>query len=232
MTEPPIDVERVIREVLAEMGFAPPAPRDPPAGGASGELVVRSRVVTMAELGNRLGGLRRLVVPSQAVVTPSVRDALRRKGITLVYGQPEASSAASPARQVKLVLAAVGSRFDPGPLGRALENEGIDVDVRRSDCLIAATDALIAELGESRTLGVLLSGDPAIALCLANRAPGVRAVWGIDPARTVDDAASVGANLLVVDPGAMGVFQLNRLIGRFCRQGPAECPETLRARLG
>ena len=232
MAEPPIDIERVVREVLAEMGLAPEARRDAAASPENRELVVRSRVVTMAEVGDKLDGLRRLVVPLQAVVTPSVRDELRRKNIMLVYGQPEATSTASPVRQVRLVLTAVGSRFDPQPLERALQNEGIDVRVRRSDCLIAATDALSAELGESRTLGVLISTYPAIALCLANRLSGVRAVWGIDQARAEADAASVGANLLVVDPGAMGVFQLKQMVGRFCRRGPAECPETLRARLG
>ena len=254
MAEPSIDVEKVVREVLAQLGVAPqsqsaavreasasgsPAPsssagkpqaRVPAASNEpDGALAVPGPVVTMAELEGRLEGIRRLVVRPQAVVTPSLRDELQKKNITLVYEQPAPAACAGNGR---LVMTVLGSRFDAAPLTRALQNEGIEVDARRADCLIAATDQLAGEVSRPDTVGLVLSRYPAVALCLANRHRGVRAVLGVDAATASADAASVGANLLVVDPESTELFQLKQMVSRFCREGPRQCPEVLRKRLG
>lgn len=254
MAEPSIDVEKVVREVLAELGLAPPssgeaaqgtdasgsaarsassaagtAPVAARSGETEGELVVLSHVVTMAELEGRLEGVRRLVVPPQAVVTPLVRDELHRKNVALVYDEPVPVESAG---SVRLAMTVLGTRFDPAPLSRALESEGIEVRTHQTDCLVDATDRLAGEVCEPNTLGLVVSTYPAVALCLANRHQGVRAVLGIDAARAVADAASVGANLLVVDPRTTSFLQIKQMVGRFCREGPRECPESLRQRLG
>ena len=253
MADPSIDVEKVVREVLAKLGLAPPssgeaaqgtdasgsaarsassagtAPVAARSGETEGELVVLSHVVTMAELEGRLRGVRRLVVPPQAVVTPSVRDELHRKNIALAYDEPVPVESAG---SVRLAMTVLGTRFDPASLGRALESEGIEVRTHQTDCLVDATDRLAGEVCEPNTLGLVVSTYPAIALCLANRHQGVRAVLGIDAARAVADAASVGANLLVVDPSTTSFLQIKQIVGRFCREGPRECPESLRQRLG
>ena len=253
MTEPSIDLEKLVREVLAALGVAPEpaahAVQQAATGDSSaaapaadhaqttpaaaprpdGELVVLSAVVTMSELEGRLEGVRRLVVPPQAVVTPLARDELHRKRITLVYDQPVPVPGAGKGRLVMMVL---GSRYDPVPLTRALRNEGIEVETRRTHCLVDATDQLAGEVVEPNTLGLVVSTYPAVAICLANRHQGVRAVSGIDTATAVADAASVGANVLVVDPGTTGFFAIKQMISRFHREGPGECPEPLRERLG
>jgi hypothetical protein len=257
MAEPSIDVDKLVREVLAKLGAAtdagadaarteeaaaPPAPSRPapdaevaPTRSAAapvpsnGELVVLRQVVTMSELEGRLEGVRRLVVPPQAVVTPSVRDELHRRNVTLQYDQPVP---VPPGGSVRLVMVVLGSRFDPAPLTRALQGEGIGVETHRTDCLVAATDQTAAELAKSNTLGLVVSTYPAAALCLANRHQGVRAVLGIDAATVEAEAASVGANVLVVNPRTTSFFQMRQMIGRFCRGGPRECPELLRERLG
>jgi hypothetical protein len=181
----------------------------------------------MAEVGDKLAGIRRLVVPPQAVVTPSVRDELLRRNVTLVYGQPAVS--ARPER-VHLVLAVLGSRYEPGSLLAAVESEPVQAELRRYDCLVAATDELAREVADPDTLGAIISTYPAMAVCLANRHRGVRAVWGLDPARLLSDLESVGANLLVLDPRSLGPFPLRQMVVQFCRRGPGECPETLRER--
>jgi len=126
----------------------------------------------------------------------------------------------------------LGSRFDPVPLAKALQGEPIEIQTRTADCLVAATDELAAALGKPNSLGLLVTTYPAVAVCLANRHQGVRAVWGIDAGRLAADAASVGANLLVLDPGTTSFFQLKQMAIRFARGGPAPCPEDLRQRLG
>ncbi|MFH1266153.1 MAG: hypothetical protein ABIK89_10535 [Planctomycetota bacterium] len=243
MTEPLTDVDKVVREVLAVLGAAPKSPAvatqtsgagDPsgspaPPSERDGVLEVGGQVVTMAELEGRLGGIKRVVVPAGSVVTPSVRDELRRKNVSLVYGR---AGAAASGGGVRLAMVVLGSRYDPGLLARALEGEGIDVDARQADCLIAATDQLAGELSRPDTLGLVLTRYPAVALCLANRHRGVRAVWSVDAATAAFAAASVGANVLVIDPQTVGFFQLRRMVGRFCDEGPRECPESIRERLG
>ena len=77
-----------------------------------------------------------------------------------------------------------------------------------------------------------MSTYPAVAICLANRHQGVRAVSGLDAATAVADAASVGANVLVLCPRGLGLTQLRQMIREFCREGVRECPEALRNRLG
>ena len=83
---------------------------------SSTDLVIRSRVVTMAEL-TRLDGVRRIVVPRGAVVTPAVQDEPRRRGITVA----ESSDAAGePAVAVRIVVGPLLANFDPAALLAAM----------------------------------------------------------------------------------------------------------------
>jgi len=221
MAEWSLDVDRVVREVLAELGLAPPvAPGD--------ELVLSCQVVALSELDGRLEAVRRLVVPPGAVITPAVRDELRRRNVTLAYGSPTAASAAAP---VRLLVATVGRQPDPASLLGGLANEGIEIAQHNLDCLIAATDLLAGEIAKPHTLGLMLTRHTAAALCLANRLPGVRAVSGTDASAVGAAIAAVGANLLVVDPAAVGPFRLKQIVSEFCRGGARPCPEVFKERL-
>ena len=228
MAEPASQLERIVLEVLADMGLAP---RPGPAGAtgpAEGDLIVERRVVTLADLPERLDGVRRVVVPPGAVVTPSVRDALHRRHLPLIFGTPTTqASAGSP----RVILMTLGAKHDPAPLVKDLAGEGFAVEPRRVDCLIAATDQLAGELRPGGTLGVLLTGHAAAALCLANRLAGVRAVRAATVEGVSADAEAVGANLLVVDPAAQGSFPTRQMVLRFLRTGPWECPQVFRQRL-
>jgi hypothetical protein len=242
-----IDVTQIVREVIAELerrqGADAAAPDGPAAGCAAApetnqptatsanprELVVCSRVVSLAEIGDRLAHIRRLVVPPGAVITPAARDALEDRNVALVFGptgQPATATAA------KLLLVTVRTTYDSGGLVGALRGEGINVESQTSDCLIRSVDTLAGRVADGATLGVLLTPDAAAAMCLANRLSGVRAVSATQPGAAVDAARAVGANVLVVDPRGRGVFQLKQLVSAFCRSGPCPCPEVLRARLG
>jgi len=245
MPEASIDIERVVREVLAELRRLPqadgsaapshasqPAPataRAPQPAAGEGDLKVTSRVVTMTELDGRLARVRRVVVGPQAIVTPAVRDELERRRIAIVHSTETAAMAAGLPR---LVLVAHGSKFDPAGLSGVLAKEGITIESHQMDCIIRATDLLAEEVNRPMTLGMLLSRHTAAALCLANRHHGVRAVSAADMRAASAAVASVGANLLVVNPGAVSFFQMKQMAGEFCRRGAAECPEVFRERLG
>ena len=224
MVEQPSQIERIVLEVLSEMGLAPAT--GSPAGG---DLVIERRVVSLAELPAKLDGVRRVVVPPGAVVTPSVRDVLHRNKLSLAFGTPPVAPAAG---SLRAIVVAVGSRYDPDPLLRALGGEGFAVDARRTDCLIAATDQVAAGLRADGTLGVLLTRHAAAAVCLANRLAGVRAVQAITVEHLAADADAVGANLVVIDPFAQGFVPTRQMIVSFVRGGVRPCPEVFRQRLG
>lgn len=244
-----VEIDRIVREVLAEKGLLPQAfgevaadasrtiaavPEAEPAAAIehqpamAGDVIVSDRVVTLAGVGERLASARRLLVPPRAVVTPAVQDELRRRKIALVFEEARSAPAAAAATAVVAVL---GSRIDPAPVIEELNRAQVAVDLRRFECLIKATDELAGRLAAGNCSGILLSNYPAVALCLANRHGRVRAIVASDASQTAADAASVGANLLVIQPRSMTEDALRRISAWFCRQGPGHCPEALRERL-
>lgn len=246
-------IDRIVREVLAEMGLLPqasdqdaadasgpiaavpeaaavaavPVAAAPETPVASGDLVVRDRVVTLAGVGERLETARRLVVPPRAVVTPALRDELRRRKIVLVFEEARPT----PASAARAIVTVLGTRIDPAPVVEELGRAGIAVDLRRFDCLVEATDDLAGRLAAGDCSGIMLSSYPAIALCLANRHPRVRAILASDASRTAADAASVGANLLILEPRRTPSGAIGEIAASFCSQGPGRCPEALKDRL-
>jgi hypothetical protein len=263
MNAPLAELERIVCEVLAEMGLAsatggasagdcpdfgkatvpfspgenrdsPPAkmglsPLVPASQPAADEIVVHARVVTMAEVAERLTGVRRVVVSPRAVVTPAVRDELRRRQVALVHAAPGEPRAASLPR---LVVMAVPARCEPAAVLQSLGREGVQVERHTVECLIAGTDQLAGEITKSNKLAVLYTCYAAAALCLANRYPGVRAVAAGDTAAAAAAVAAVGANLLVLDPDASSEFQQKQILGEFCRGGIRPCPDVFQKRLG
>ena len=183
----------------------------------------------LADLPDRFAAARRVIVPPGTVVTPSVRDELRRKRIELVVG---ATAAVAAQRTSSAILMVAATAYDAAPLAAALQRDGVAVESRSSDCVIRATDELAAELASGTTTAILLTAYSAPAMCLANRHAGVRAIHGTGADAVTRDARSVGANLLVVDPTSLGFFAVKQIAGRFLQGGPRECPEVFRKRLG
>ncbi len=52
--------------------------------GTAATVFVDCRVVTLESIAGRLGGAKQVVVVPEALVTPAVRDELRRRGIELL----------------------------------------------------------------------------------------------------------------------------------------------------
>jgi hypothetical protein len=250
MSRAAIDIDRLVREVLTDMGtqsadqtstqtasagirapraaspLLPSALPHPegtrPAEALDDVLATTSRVVTIELLKSRLDGVRRLCVPRGAVLTPAVRDELRRRNIALEYA--DQSNTAKIAARLQIVVAA--ANYDPAHLIYALKRDNLPVECGVEKCLIAATDGLAREIAGGDALGLLLTEHAAAALCLLNRLPGVRAV-GTDLAA----AASISANAMVVDPRRTSIFQLKRMAAEFLRGGVRECPAVFRERL-
>ncbi len=192
------------------------------------ELVVSSRVVTLEQVADRLDGVRRLVVSARAVITPAVNDELVARGVQVVRRADQATQPST----TQLAVWVLGKRFDPAALLTGLQSEGVAVTAERADCLIAATDAAAGAITGEQTPAAVITRQPAAAVCLANRHPGVRAVWAVDPAQAEAQTSDVGANLLVLDPVRLPVFQMKQILARFARGGIRRCPDSLKSRLG
>jgi hypothetical protein len=194
----------------------------------SDKLVLNRRVVTLADLPERIKTVRRVIVPPGAVLTPAVRDELQQRQIALIIGEANVAAA----KTAKVVLMVAAATYEPAPLVSALEREGYAIELRRMECLIRATDQLAADLKSGSTMGLLVTAHSAAAVCLANRHAGVRAILGTRADRVAGEATSVGANLLAIDPAAMGFFALKQMASQFLRGGPRRCPEVFAERLG
>ena len=232
------DIERIVREVMAQLGAASQSVAAPAPAAASlaippavrdGDVFVDARVVTLESIAGRLQGAKQLMVPARALVTPSVRDELRRKGVALVRG-----SAATGVRKelVRVVLVVGRTSHDPAAAVQMLSREGIDVQTETADCMIAAADKLAAAVASGQALGLLWTRHVAVGLCLANRHAGVRAILASGVSATAAAVSAVGANVLVVDPAAGTAYEKKQVLRDFCLGGIRECPEALKERLG
>jgi hypothetical protein len=226
------DIERIVREVVGQLKLAsapvaaPTAAVDvPPADSTkdNGGLRIDACVVTLESVAGRLNGAKQLVVAPGALVTPSVRDELRRRGIELV----ERSSGKKTEPHVPVLLVAGRTGHDPEMAVQALRQDGIEVRTESTPCLVEATAKLAAAVA-ARSLGVLWTRHTAAGLCLANRHAAIRAVLSAGVSATSVAVATVGANVLVVDPAAGTLYEKKQVMREFCLGGVRECPEELR----
>ena len=234
-----IDVEYIVREVVAELerrqqrtetSRVADAPKVEPheSKDHAHELVVSSRVVSLAEIGDRLSRIRRLVVRADAVITPSAKDAIEDRRIAVVHGS---TGKQSEDKTVSVMLVVARTGYDPGGLAAGIRAGGMSVETRTSDCLIHAVDLLAEQVRDGKSIGLLLTPDVPAGVCLANRLAGVRAVAAKDSREAVEAARAVGANVLVVDQRGKGLFQLKQVVTTFCSGGPWQCPAPLAERL-
>lgn len=255
MTDLTAAIERVVREVLAQMSAsARPAPHahaaqgaggcacggaktDQPAatdcpcgcggacktlgGGECGVFRVASRLVTLAELPPDLDGLKQIVVPAQAVVTPAVRDALKQRRVALTYAFKAPPAGKTPPA---IAVAVAETKFHPVALVRSLSLDGAAVERSPAKDLPAAVDALASALSRHGAIGLLLTDNVSTALCLANRLPGVRAITAAEPGELRRAAAGAGANVLAMAPRKLGFFSLKRLAAQFALESPYPVP--------
>jgi hypothetical protein len=232
------NLEWIVAEVLRRLETlagvptarqSPPAPL-PPASQSKAkndrnatDLVVEGRVVSLATIGDRLPGKKRLVVSAGAVVTPSVRDELRKRGVQL----ERAGDAVSPAAPTTCFLVLVSSST---PAAQRLASQASQLGCESVECsdLQAAAAQFSEQLGQTDAKGIWLSEEPLLAACLANRDRQVRASVANDLTQVQAARSAIGTNLVVVDPRRVTEFQWKQIVAELGRSSPNECPEVLR----
>src|SRR5207244_3143381 len=110
----------------------------------------------------------RVVVRSDAVVTPAVRDLLYQATIALAREDTAAGGFVAG-----LLLGVADTPFEPAALVRMLVQQGLSAQQLARCGLLSAVDELVDAVVRGGQLGVLLTHETAAALCLANRARGV-----------------------------------------------------------
>jgi len=214
------DIDGIVRDVLSRLASDAAKPEHD-TGGHRDELILSGRVVALADVEGRLDGVRRLTIATGAVVTPSVRDRLRASGITLVR---RAADRIVQNTKIALTVAVAEAQYDASSLVAALAHDGHDVERENETRLGALLARLGDRLATDHALAVLLTGEPAAALWLANRRRNVRASLGIEHEGISAAVRSIGANLMVINPAGKSVTALRRLVGKFCEPGPRACP--------
>ncbi|MBM4093641.1 MAG: hypothetical protein FJ276_30175 [Planctomycetes bacterium] len=221
-------IESVVLEVVRRLGLLTEAAsesvgRAPDnAAAAKQPLVVTARLITLATLAGKLDNVRRLVVVPNAVVTPAVKDELRRRGIAVESRPPDAVPVhAHPVFVIRHAVAPEAVRAASALTGASDPSGPTFADLQGAVCHVAQA------VTDPQRVAILLTDDRLAALCLANRHAAVRAA----AARSADCVRAavqeIGANVLVVDPRAVAPGDWSDMLNLFGCGLPRRCPPRL-----
>jgi hypothetical protein len=241
MTVSADEIERIVRDVMSRLASERPAAAKPgneakeaetpkPAAATVGELVLETKVVTLAEVQGRLVGIKQLSVVERAIITPAVRDLLRDKKVGLVR-RAAGTQAGGVASGRTIVVAAVDAKTVVAGLVRDLRSQGCKLEELAQAGLAAAVRELGDEVAKSGAIGLLVCDEPEAALIALNRRSGIRAVGGDDVASIERSAKAVGANAFVVRGSKVGGLQVKRWLAAAARQAtsvPTKLTELLK----
>ena len=241
-----LDVEAIVREVYRRLqqlsdggtadvddgagtekrASAKTAAREPAVDTA--QLQLADRTITIGLVAGRLDGVKEVLVSAGAVVTPSVRDELRKRHIVLRQAGEQAADAAV---RPKLVLGVAGNADPTGVAVAAAQAEAGVADRIDNDCVLEVVRHVTQAMAAQTRIGLVLTDRPAVAICLANRRASVRAAWGVSVASVREAMQLIGANLLVLNPAQHSVYELRGMIREFLGGGH-DCPTGYRRALG
>ncbi len=201
-------------------------------------LTLSERLVTTATLTGRLRGMTACRAPVGAIVTPAARDLLRERRVKLEFATP----AEAPKKHVKkhrLILAIIGSTLDAGPLAAALACPRRFLEVTTNSDLLTAVEAVIGAVRPTSAptasaptaSAIVLTSEAAAAVCLVNRAPGMRAAQAASARDVAAAIRSLGPNVLIVDPTGRSYWELLQITKTFAAAGASRCPERWNDRL-
>jgi hypothetical protein len=221
-------VQALVAEVIRRITAGQAATRPPAAAAAAvtaAAATIAERVVTVASIERIPQGVRQVAAVPTAVITPSAADRARERGITIVRGGPLVASA--PTRPFFIAQAA--RHGDVAARAAAIARAIPAAQSLSASGLADMIAALAGHASRDAARGILLTGRPAVAVVLANRAASLRAVTARDAANLAAAAADAAANLLVVDPATFPGGSLERLAADFHRSPAATIPLELAA---
>ncbi|MDH3718762.1 MAG: hypothetical protein OES79_11640 [Planctomycetota bacterium] len=214
-------IDEIVHRVLQQLSG-----KDEKPCATDDELILHEPVISAALLGQRLNGARRVAIAPGAVITPAARDVLRQYEVDVRTSQGQHEVPATP-----VAIGIVASGVSPTTLRELSERAAIAANFMEACELSEMINKLGDYVIRQQALGVLLTEQPAAALCVANRRAGIRAVQAEDVPSMRCAVAAVGANLLAVNPRGLSSASLIRVMQEFVAGGPYACPEGLRSDL-
>lgn len=217
-------IDRIVAGVLAQLGetgvraaggVGGPAPgrREEEGKGIerpeSGAVELTDRVVTAEVLQTLPPGVRAVVVPPQAIVTPAARDVAGLRGLRIERTAPTAGAPSAGNSTLRSLLiqvhhtAAVARLWDDLQATWRRELLGCPDDAAR---------LAIAEVARGAAATVVILAEPAHrAACLANRHERVKAVAIHDTADVAVVRRQLRANVWCLNPLDKPWFELRRI---------------------
>ena len=198
------DIDRIVREVVRRLQKQNGHPAVVGAGTEQRRTVpgdvlrLTNRVVAMAQVADRLNGVRQLVVPRRAVVTPAVRDELRARQVVLVRDDGQTAPVGTDGERHGLVVASDESSYVWS--GLSCEFEVHRVAASDLETQLEQMEVSMNSMHENPTIGLFVSRHPYVVACTANRRPAFRAAAVADAAEAAEARDTLDANLFVVRP--------------------------------
>ena len=233
------EVLRRIRADLRPLGALPPAAPAAlaltaamaPAAGpstAAGAFALAEKLVSAASLATIPAGTKIVMLRHDALITPSGRDAARAAGWTLVRGGKgaQATLGAAPAGR-PFFIAAAECPGDSATRTAGLVRMLPGAQQLPATGLVDVVSSLGLHLARDGGRGILLAGRPHVAVALANRSHGVRAVTARDTTTLLAAAQECAANLLVIAPRDFSASSLERIGVTLAGRDPGPAPAEL-----
>lgn len=211
-------IEQIVAEVMRRlMPTAASAPASSETNNGQTTQLTDS-VITADVLAEKVAGRSKVVAGERAIVTPSARDWLRHNKVELIHGTSAASAAATASVEMnsgKLVITHEASQT----IDRVLEDAGRPANggwnQKSVESVDEAAKKAIGELRrESSRVIVVLTSEPEVVACLANRNEKVKAAVVADAAAVARVKSGLDGNVFVVDPAGRSFFELRNILRR------------------
>jgi hypothetical protein len=166
-------------------------------------------------------GTRVVQVAPETVVTPVARDILKHMGVTIRLVSSIDSLTASARGEWAFAI-----EVETG-MTQAVRRALLDDPLPWTE-LGSSLQAVISWLLEEPGRGaMLLTSDAAVAVWKSCRVPGVRAASAAEPADVGRAVATLGVNLLVVEPADKSISWMRQLGTAFRQSGGPVVPQSL-----
>jgi hypothetical protein len=169
-------------------------------------------IISADVLAEKVAGRKTVVVGARAIVTPSARDWLRHNKVELIHGAT-ATTVSAAMKSDKLVITHSASQT----IDRVLEDASRQSNGGwNRNSVESAEDAAKKAIGELRRASsrviVVLTSEPEVVACLANRNEKVKAAVVADAAAVARVKSGLDGNVFVVDPAGRSFFELRNIL--------------------
>lgn len=203
-------VQDVMRRLMPNTATAPASP----ATDNGHEAVLVDSVITADLLAENFSGRKQITVTPKAIVTPSARDWLRHHRVTLIRGA-ESKAIRHTRESDRLVLTHSADQTIDRVLEEATRPTNGGWNRKSVSCAEEAAKKVIGEFRrESSQVIVVLTSEPEVVACLANRNEKVRAAVVADAAAVARVKSRLNGNVFVVDPTGRSFFELRNILRR------------------